>query len=115
MNFDAANPIPPGPKDIVSPLYTAVVGVAPGPMVKVVPPISTSDEPISKKVMPPAVTSCVVGLNGNVNVVDRLMVSPPGPAVIVFPSIVAVLFGASGPTVRVMPSITAIVEPISET
>ena len=58
------NKTPPCPMLIVCAFYTSVVGVAPGTMVKVEPPMTTSDVPISAKVTPPAVTTDVVGLNG---------------------------------------------------
>ncbi len=55
VNVVVANPTPPGPTLNVLPLYTLVVLLAPGPNVKVLDPITTMDEPISEKVIPPAV------------------------------------------------------------
>jgi hypothetical protein len=54
-------PTPLGPMVIVYPLYTSVVGWAPGPNVNVDPLITTAEEPISENVVPPAVTAWVVG------------------------------------------------------
>src|SRR3954467_865762 len=100
-------PTPPGPKLIVCPLYTSVVVAAPGPMVKVVPPISTNVDPIFVKVMPPAVITSVTGLNGEDKVVPPSIVNPPSPAVIVLPFTTAVVDVAPGPTINVVPSTTA--------
>jgi hypothetical protein len=40
-----ASPTPPGPRLTVCPLTTLVVGVAPGPTVKVVPSITATEAP----------------------------------------------------------------------
>jgi len=53
--------MPEGPRLMVCPFTMSVVGVAPGPMVKVVDPIFTSVEPMRENVMPPAVTTEVGG------------------------------------------------------
>jgi hypothetical protein len=105
-------PTPFGPIVIVCPLYTSVVGFAPAPNVNVVPPITTSEEPISEKVIPPAVTACVVGLKGKVKV------APPTPSPVeaivkVCPFRTVVVGVALGPMVIVTPSTTARVEPSS--
>jgi hypothetical protein len=72
-----AKPTPLGPMLMVWELKTSVVGVAPGPTVKVLPPITTIDELISVKVMPPAVKTCVAAFVGAATVV----LTRPGPAV----------------------------------
>lgn len=84
-----ANPMPPVPKLIVCPFITAVVGVAPGPKVYVVPPITARLEPISVNVTPPAVTALVVGLNGYWSVAAP-STRPADPAVILCPLIMVV-------------------------
>ncbi len=87
MKVVFVNPIPPGPILIVWPLYTSVVGVAPGPNVNVFPPMTAIEEPISENVIPPAVIICVVGLNGTVKVAPPAD-TPLGPIVTGIPLMV---------------------------
>jgi hypothetical protein len=55
----------------------------------VLPPITTKLEPISEKVMPPAVIACVCCAGGVIVVLPIPM--PPGPMLIVTPLIVSVV------------------------
>jgi len=80
--------------------------------VKVDPPMTTTEEPISENVIPPAVTAWVVGLNAKVRV------APPTPSPVesmvrVWPFITVVAGVAFGPMVSVTLSTTARVEPSS--
>ncbi len=97
---------------MVSPSKTSVVGVALGPMLYVVPPITAIVEPISWNVIPPAVTDVVVGLNGYSSVVPS-RARPLEPTAMVCPRMTAVVGVAFGPMVRVYPSIIASEEPSS--
>ncbi len=76
------------------------------------PPITTTEEPISENVIPPAVTAWVVGLN------RKVRVAPPTPRPVesmvrVWLFITVVVAVAFGPMVSVTLWTTARVEPSS--
>jgi hypothetical protein len=93
---------------MVCPLMTLVVGVAPGPILNVVPSMTAMVEP-SRNVRPPAVIVENGPPNGGMVVVANPM--PSGPMLIVCPLTTLVVCVAPGPIVNVVPSITATEEP----
>jgi hypothetical protein len=82
-------------------------------MVKVLEPITTKLDPISEKVMPPAVTACVCAGAGGARMVPPPIPTPPGPILTVTPSMTSVVGVACAPRVKVLPPIIATKEPIS--
>jgi hypothetical protein len=105
------NPTPLGPMLIVWELKMSVVGVALGPMVKVLPPITTREELISVKVMPPAVMTCVAAFVG-VAVVVLTRTGPTLPTVKVWPPKMATVELGKLISVKVMPpAVMTCVEP----
>lgn len=111
------NPTPPGPTLTVTPSNTSVVGVAPGPIVKVIDPITTRLAPISENVMPPAVTASVcMARGGGATVVPPApaMPMPPGPILTVTPLTTSVVGDAWAPSVKVLEPRTTTLDPISE-
>lgn len=111
-----ASPTPLGPILIVCELKMSVMGVAPGPMVKVLEPITTKLEPISLNVTPPAVNTLVgagVAAGGAIVVLPP-MPTPPGPILIVTELNTSVVGVAPEPIVNVLAPITTKLDPISE-
>jgi hypothetical protein len=96
-----AKPRPLGPMLMVWPSMTMVVGVADGPMLYVVPDMTTWEAPMAK-VTPP--TAVVVGLEPWM-VVDANP-TPPGPMLMVCPFTTIVVGVADGPMLYVEPDIT---------
>lgn len=102
------NPIPPGPRLMVSVPTTMVVGVAPIPIGYVVPLMITSVGS-TENVNPSTVTADGVEAPNSVGkaAVVPAMPIPLGPIVNVSPSMTVVIGTDPGPIVNVLPSITA--------
>jgi hypothetical protein len=102
-----AKPMPFGPRLIVWPLTTFIVGVAPGPIVKAVPSITITEE-LPENVTPPAVIVESDPMGGGMVVVANPM--PCGPMLIVCP-LTTLVVGVAPGIVNVVPSITTIEGP----
>ena len=102
------NPIPLGPMLIVSPSTTMVVGLADGPMSKVVPSMIAWDGPT---VTPTSPILVELSLVPGANVVEANP-NPSGPMLMVCPSTTTVVGLAEGPMLNVVPSTTACDGPI---
>jgi hypothetical protein len=98
-----ANPTPLGPILMVSPSTTIVVGVAEGPILYVVPEITTWDVPTPKVTSP---TVVVVKPDPDPIKVVEAKPTPPGPMLIVSPFTTMVVGDAEGPMLYVVPEMT---------
>lgn len=103
-------PMPLGPREIVCPPITTVVGVVPGERVKVWVPIITV-EPISVRGTLPIVRTCVVGADPAGWIVVLGKPTPPGPTEIVWPLMTVVVGAAPGPMLNVELPIMATEDP----
>jgi hypothetical protein len=100
-------PMPLGPMEMVSPFTTIVVGVADGPMLYVVPEMTTWEAPTlnvtpSTTVVESAPAPWIV-VDGNA--------TPLGPILIVCPFTTTVVGVADGPILKVVPDMTTWVDP----